>query len=253
VRRTSAASVGDLLLTATITPNASVGNLRVIDPAARKEQYLAGFRFALGAKTPTLRNIVFAENSGADLADFHELAAGRDDVEVLSVAPARTAGNPGRGYLELMLVAAAVQASRVLLKDRSRPMWKVTGRYRLRNLEAIVANARPGADLYLNLRRYPYAWADMWVYGATARGLELLTAKADELREDQGDQPAEISLYALVREWARSGERIEMRLPFEPRMSGIRGFDSASYSSMRQRAKWMARSAVRRAIPGLWI
>jgi hypothetical protein len=246
-------SVGDLLLTATITPHASVGNLVVIDPAERKGQYLAGLRFALRARTSAIRNVVFAENSGADLSDFHALAAGQVDVEVLSVAAAPCTGNPGRGYLELTLVAAAARSSEVLLKDRSIPMWKVTGRYQLRNLDAIVSRARPGADLYMNLRRYPHAWADMWMYGTTAHGLDLLTANADELREDRHAQPAEVGLYALVREWANGGERIEMRLPFEPRMSGIRGFDAASYSSPLQRAKWVARATVRRALPALWI
>ena len=68
---------GALLLTATITPQAGVPNLRVTDPGQRRAEYLSSLAFAITLDPKVVTSIVFAENSGADLSDFKSLAERR--------------------------------------------------------------------------------------------------------------------------------------------------------------------------------
>ena len=79
---------GALLLTATITPQAGVPNLRVTDPGQRRAEYLSSLAFAITLDPKVVTSIVFAENSGADLSDFKSLAERDARVQLLNLSPA---------------------------------------------------------------------------------------------------------------------------------------------------------------------
>ena len=239
-----------VLLTATIMPARNSDNLIIKDPTERLSQYIQGFSSALSMSRSVVRGVIFAENSGADLGVFAELASGREDVELLSYNSTGD-GSEGRGYLETRLVIDAMRDSKILASQPT-VIWKVTGRYRVRNLIRLMQRVPPSKDLYFNLRRWPYEWADMWVYGATLPGLALLEKTLEPLRQDRG-QPAELALFKVLRNLEQSGEPISLRFPVEPRISGIRGFDGKSYDSPSQVAKWAIRSVARRVAGGLWI
>jgi hypothetical protein len=239
------------LLTATVTPHPGVRNLAIVAPEERFREYQRTLEFVAGLPRSVVAGVVFAENSGADLNAMKAVLKGRPHVELLSLQPRGVLSEPGRGYLETQLVADAFRASE-LIRDIDNPLvWKMTGRYQVRNIARIVAHSPTGMDLYFNLRRYPQRWADMWVYGTTRRGIALLSTSVERLREVGAS--AEREMYTIVSELSERGERVSTRLPFEPRIAGIRGYDGMSYGAPRQRAKWLARAIGRRVLPQLYI
>ena len=237
-----------LLLTATIHPFASLDQLVIRDPQERRHEYLAAYEAALPHVGHAVDGLVFAENSGADLSEFESLAAADPRVEVLSLPTRDGETGTGRAWFETLLVSDAFERSRLL----SRPdatAWKLTGRYQLLNLEQLVEAGPHGHDLVMNLRRYPERWADMWLYAATARGAQLLVDHVDELRYDG----AERALYDIALELKAEGHDVVHRLALEPRFSGRRGWDGASYENLPQRSKHLLRAACKRLAPNLWI
>jgi hypothetical protein len=242
---------GALLLTATITPQPGVPHLLVTDAGQRLQEYLNSLAFSLTLDRNIITSIVFAENSGADLSAFKSLAERDDRVELLSVEPRPIEASWGRGYMETCLVVDAAKASQRLLTSTDY-VWKTTGRYIVHNAARIVAKAQPGKDLYVNLRTYPHPWADMWVYGSSRRGLALLEESLPELLAPPY-LPAEQRLYGIVRDLMERGEKIQPRLNIEPFITGIRGWDGRPYNSLRQRAKWVMRSATKALAPSIWI
>lgn len=238
-----------VLVTATIHPKAGQEGLVVNDPDDRLRQYLWAFEFYL--QLPV--RVVLAENSGADLTSFREMArrAGRQhDVELLALT---TEWQPemGRGFAETLLVGSAMEqaASLGLPGDMA---WKVTGRYRFKNLIKIIEDA-PVADLYMNLRRFPSPWADMWVYGITKRGWALLEPHLSELRSDVRPGPAEFAMYDVVSALSDHDRSVVPRLKREPRISGVRGFDGRQYGDLRQTGKYLLRATMKRVLPSVWI
>jgi hypothetical protein len=240
-----------MLMTATIHPHSGVSNLRVTDPAVRMAEYLSSLRFALTLPRSSVNGVVLAENSGADLTPMRELVGDRDDVELLSLPGSDAASGAGRGWLETQLVDQAVRGSELVGASSDPLVWKTTGRYQVRNLPRLVATARPGGDLYFNLRRHPEHWADMWVYGVTPHGMSLLAEQGHRLRDDDG--PAERTMYDVVTELAASGARVSTRFGVEPRISGVRGHDGRSFAAPSQQAKYAVRSVARRVAPSVWI
>jgi hypothetical protein len=178
------------------------------------------------------------------LSEFRRLGS---RLEVLQLG---SGGEPtlGRGFLETRLVIDAAQCSEEISRAHGH-FWKTTGRYIVHNMAHLVAKAQPGRDLYFNLRRHPELWADMWVYGASVRGMSLLEPNLGALVEE----PAERSMYGMVMSLAEAGAAVSLRLPVEPRLSGTRGWDGRPYGDARQRAKWIIRSAARVLAPHLWL
>jgi hypothetical protein len=251
VNPTTAPTCRVLLLTATVTPQRGVMNLTVREPEERRREYEAVLLRALSLVPSAFAGVVLAENSGADLTRFEELAGGRR-VEVLPVPAWDGAGNPGRGFLETHLVQEAVRRSRLIDELEPDVIWKMTGRYWVTNMARLVTSVQPGQDLYVNLRSRPSPWADMWVYGVTPEGLSRLGQHVDRLWE-RDDRPAERELFTVVTELAGQGVKVVPRFGVEPRIEGRRGFDSVSYSSPAQRAKWLLRTVAKRVAPRLWI
>ncbi len=240
-----------LLLTATVHPHPGVANLRVVDPAARMQEYLSSLRFALSLPRSSVNGIILAENSGADLGPLRDAVGDRDDVELLPVLATGAETSPGRGWLETRLVADAVATS-TLVRESSDPIiWKCTGRYQVRNLAAVVAAAAPAQDLWFNVRRHPERWADLWVYGATPAGIAELSHQIHRMREDDG--PTERAMFDILHDLRSTGTRVSMRFGVEPRIVGVRGHDGRSYDDPVQRAKWAVRSVARRVAPRFWI
>src|SRR6202012_4918185 len=81
----------------------------------------------------------------------------------------------GRGYGETKLMDYAMSHSETLsqLQEDDR-VWKMTGRYVLQNLPALIAGAPDRYDLYCDLKNRPMHWFDMRVYSFTRPGYERL-------------------------------------------------------------------------------
>ncbi len=139
--------------------------------------------------------------------------------------------------------------------DDAESIWKITGRYTVKNLTRLIATA-PRTDLYINLRRRPRLWCDTYAYAFTRGGhkrhlLPLTGALVNDWEKTQ--RPTEIFMATKVEEWIRAGADVVPRFRYEPRVDGVRGYDRASYGGARQRTKYAARTVARRLAPALWI
>lgn len=242
-----------LLMTATVSPDPNVSSrLAVLDPDDRRRQYEEALRFYAGSASGHLDGIVLAENSGADLSSFSSLVPEGLPLELVNVPPATTAPGTRRGYLEMVLVDSAFASSRQLAQPGAVAV-KVTGRYRVDNLPAVMGSMDPRQDLGFNLRRYPKPWADMWVFFASQAGIAALRPQLPVINRPEPGGSAELSMYRVLHRLHDEGVAVQRRFGVEPRLSGTRGFDAASYDSPAQRIKWRTRTLVRRVLPRLWI
>jgi hypothetical protein len=242
-----------LLMTATVVPDPNVSSrLAVLDPDDRRRQYEAALSFYARLGAGHLDGIVLAENSGADLSSFAALVPDSLPLELVSIPPATTAPKTRRGYLEMVLVSSAF-ASSTLLNQPGATAVKVTGRYRVDNLVSVMGSMDASQELGFNLRRYPKPWADMWVFFATQAGMEALRPQLPVINEVEPGGSAELSMFRVLEHLHAEGVAVQRRFGVEPRLSGTRGFDGASYDSPVQRVKWTTRTLARRVVPQLWI
>ena len=242
-----------LLMTATVVPEPNVsGRLAVLDPVDRRRQYEEALRSYAHRADGQLDGIVLAENSGADLSGFAEAVPPSVPLELLSIPAAPSTPGSRRGYLEMALVADAFVASD-LLRQPGAVGVKVTGRYQVENLGAVVRSMDPDQDLGFNLRRYPKPWADMWVFFANQHGMAALRPHLPAVGVTEPGGSAERSMFRIVNELHDQGVPVQRRFGVEPRLSGTRGFDGMRYDSPSQRVKWTTRTLARRVVPDLWI
>lgn len=242
-----------LLMTATVVPEPNVsGQLAVLDPADRRRQYKDALRSYAAQADGNLDGIVLVENSGADLDGFASVVPPSLPLELLSVPAAPSAPGTRRGYLEMVMVADAF-ASSTLLDQPGAVGVKVTGRYRVENLGAVLRSMDPHQDLGFNLRRYPKPWADMWVFFANQAGIAAVRPHLPAVNAVEPGGSAELSMFRIVNDLHDQGVAVQRRFGVEPRLSGTRGVDAARYEGPVQRAKWATRYAARRLAPQLWI
>lgn len=118
-----------IVLTATIIPN--VPGAASVDPASRLAEYLQVLQFC-----QRIAPVIFLENSGYPLERHAEFAAS-PRLRIHRFAPS---ANPerGKGYQEFEMIDAW------LAREPQPPgrWFKLTGRYQLRNLAALLAECR---------------------------------------------------------------------------------------------------------------
>ncbi len=115
-----------VVLTGTITPSPGALVSRS-DPALRRADYLNAFKFWLDHPDSRFRRILFAENSGADLAEFRTLAdqSGKE-VEIIQIPPNPPPPRKHYGYSELQMIDLVLAKSK--LRKKTTHMIKATGR-----------------------------------------------------------------------------------------------------------------------------
>ena len=121
------------------------------DPEARKQDYLSAFRFWISLNCDA--DIVFCENSNADLSSFREVVArysGKTAVRLLSFAGNDGAQMKGKGYGEIEMLRYAFDVIPELKNYRY--VLKVSGRYLVKNGADIVDQiGRMSADLICDI------------------------------------------------------------------------------------------------------
>lgn len=252
-----------LILTATIAPPAGVPALTRIDPNLRRRDYLQAFEFYLKVPTGILGRIVFAENSGADLADFRRLGerwGGGKEVLVTGHDGLDHPPTYGRGYGEMKLVDRIMTGfAPVADLPTDARIWKGTGRYRLSNIADLIGSAPPRYDLYCDLKDRPQPWFDMRFFSFSPAGYRrFFLGRYHDLREDippppgqHGNNPEAVLRGAMTPHLRTPG--IFPRFKVEPFVDGVRGWDNRSYVSGKNLAKYYVRSAARVVAPRLWI
>lgn len=245
-----------LLMTATITPDNSPELART-DPALRLHDYRQALSFyldrlGLGTQDKAIDGIVFVENSDSDVSTLQALAAERgagDRVEFIANYGKHSYPGRDRSFGEFRLLDHAMATSRLVAAAGDRAVvWKITGRYRVRNLARMIATAPVRFDLYCDVRNRPIVWLDLRFMAWTSAGYDrLLRGIAERL----GTEPREPAMHRYVTGLA--DRTVVMRYRTEPSVDGVRGWDNRHYSQGRARLKFWLRATARKLLPFLWI
>lgn len=249
-------SSGVLLLTATVRPPAGVRQLARTDPAARLGDYqrALGFYLSLLARG-ALSGIVFGDNSASDLSTLQAMARAcglSSRTEFLSFDDQAYPPSHGRGFGEFRLVDLLMERSALIGQLSAQAViWKVTGRYVVRNLVQLMASRPPTADLYCHCRNIPQRWVDLYMLAWTKRSYErVLRGISEHLKEDQTGRSAEVMFRDVVdHNCARAA--IVRRFTVPPKVEGFRGFDNRPYEDSK--SKYLVRHLSARVMPWLWV
>jgi hypothetical protein len=241
-----------LLLTAPVSPPANPPRLKRVDPLQRLNDYLWALRFYVGLPTSAVDRILFIENSEYDLTPLRRMvdeAGATERVEFLSFNGLDHPPRYGRGYGEFKLLDYAMDHARFLTTaSPDERLWKVTGRYCVRNLVKMINKAPAGFDLYCDVRDKPIPWVDLRVIAATPGGYrKYLTNLYKDLCEDFWHKAPERIIRPWVADWVAKSEpgRVVTRFTVEPYVAGIRGLDGRSYVTGSNLVKYWLRAAER--------
>jgi hypothetical protein len=241
-----------LLMTATITPN-NARNLLRTDPITRLKDYYDALEFYLGFIGQSLHGIVFVENSSSDVSLLRRLVTERalsDRVEFLCNYGSYLYSEQGRAYGEFKLLDHAMSASK-LVRDAGTNgvVWKITGRYKVKNLASIIASAPSSFDAYVDMKDHPKRWLDTRLMAWTAAGYDrVFRGVADDLHAKTHE--------AVMRDYVpkrASDAHLVPRFRREPFIDGVRGWDNGNYSKGGQLIKCYVRSVGRVVAPWCWI
>jgi hypothetical protein len=244
------------LITSTIAPAPGSHLLAHADPQQRLQDYQQGLSFYCDRlQDGVFDAISYVDNSGYPLDSLREIAHARgveSRVEFISYRSDEAPGH-GRFYLEIRLIEHFMRNS-ALLRELDDPLvWKLSGRYRIVNIAALVRSSLAASpyDLCLNCRNYPLRWADFYVAAFSRRGWARLFA--DSLERYQGPVDGERILREQLESRNLSGLSIGQRFAVVPRIEGVRGYDGARYHGLRERLKYQARRALNLIAPAIWI
>ena len=242
-----------LVMTATITPPAGAPGLVRVDPALRLADYRSALEWYLGLMGRGLDRIVFAENSASDLAPLKAVCERADQdgqVEFFGFDGRDMPPAYGRCFGESVIldrVMAESASARAAGADTE--FWKITGRYKVLNLLAVMRARPAGAAFYCDLRDRGSPWADMRLMSWTREGFDaMLRGVGPLIREDLNrGRPGEETLHkVLTGRLARTRTVASFRR--EPLIDGVRAFDNRNWSQGRQRLVFLARDAQRRLL-----
>lgn len=243
-----------LLMTATIEPPIDAPLLTRRDVPTRVADYSRAFtHYCRRLGKSGYGQIVFVDNSGADLGFLREIAEANrvlDRVELVSFRNLEAGAT--RFYGECTLLRHGFQLSRSLRQaEPGAVVWKVTGRYIVDNLNRIIREAPAGRDLYVHCRNRPIRYVDFGLAGFAVNSAPAILDRilaADCVRSKD---------ESLIRELIDNGElaefEIEPRFADIPDFVGHRGSDNADYRGPYYRAKYALRSIANRFLPSLWL
>jgi hypothetical protein len=259
-----------LLLTATITPKPGVPNLSRVNPQLRLQDYQRALEFYLSMVNVCCEGIVFAENSNSDVSNLQQLVSQyglSDRVEFLVFDGLDYPSHYDRGYGEFKLIDHAMSHSKMIRKgdesqdqsgDERTVIWKITGRYIVKNLIQIILCQPPHFDVYCNCRNYPKHWVDTYFIAWTSAAYETCFRDIyHRLKTNVPGIPAGLSGEELLRSWLdqkllREHMQFVRRFRVTPDIEGIRGADNRDYST-DDGWKIRLRATLNRTIPWLWI
>lgn len=247
-----------LVLTATIHVAKGLSDSPLADAAARERDYLDCMRFYLAQSR--VHQVVFVENSGADLRSFRELACPSSKrLELVSLDQNSFPPEFGKGYGEARLLDAALAASELL---RAAPAFmKATGRIRVRNIDELIEAVDPSSSGHFDVRDHD--WYRRLRLRASSHhadtrffvvGRDLFAAHFRCLHETHtiGTFSIEARYLTAIRAAQTAGFVVRDRFVVEPVYSGKAGHGK-NYDGLPERAKRGLRSLSRRWLPELKI
>lgn len=253
-----------LLLTATIVPTARGNVTRRSEPAIRRTDYENTLRFYLNLSNNTFDQIIFCENSGADLTSLKLIVKNENPygVDVLfhsSIADC----NPeyGKGHSELQMMDR-VFIDFIEQDNGSRVYWKLTGRIKIKNIERLLIKAPKQFEFYIDMRLVPKwltffgndHWADTRIIGFTQEGYRKhLLNKKSIVGTPGNSYIVEYALFQDLMNSYLSGEPLIPRFNIQPVMVGVGAESLKNYNDIPSRLKNFIRSLTRIVFPKLWL
>lgn len=243
------------LITSTIAPSSGVMALQRTNVTERLGDYEVAFdHYCAALKDGVFDQMVYVDNSGHDISSLEAVARTHGVshlVEFISYVSSTPPGN-NRLFLELNLIDHFVDASKFLASHPKAKVWKITGRYLIRNIADIVsACARAPGDLHINFRNHPYKVVDFYLVGFTLKAYKQLFRQ--QIHKFEGAVDGEIILRQLLDSTPATALAMSRRLPVTPRILGVRGFDGARYGGAKDNVKYLVRAFASRFLPALWI
>ena len=243
-----------LLITSTIAPSKDTFQLVVLDAEERFRQYLSAFRFYVSLLAAgVFDKIVYMDNSGYPLDALEKVARESgvaDSVEFLSCVQ-KFPGKNSRYFLEMKLIDRAMAESKFLNFDRDAIIWKVTGRYIIRNAATLVASWPKGADLYIHHRNVPYPVVDFYFFGFVRQTYDRHIGSGIE--QFEGPEDGEKILRRRIDAGDFQDVVIHKRFIATPRLEGMRGYNGTSYGGPSYFLRYMIRAVANRLSPNWWI
>ena len=245
-----------LLITSTIAPAADTFALKVVNSRSRLDDYKRAFLFYCQVlKMGVYDRIVYVDNSGHPLDELQEIAVkeGVDSqIEFISYQSSVDPKINSRFYLEINLIDYFYKNSNLLKNYPDSIIWKVTGRYLIKNISKIIsASNDANYDLYINCRNHPYKVVDFYLVGMSATAYS--TIFSNNLALYKGTTDGEIILREYVDQIDKSQLNILTRFPVVPRILGTRGFDGNKYGGAKDLTKFYFRSILNVLMPSLWL
>lgn len=241
-----------LLMTATVTPR-QTSDLTRTDPTLRLSDYQRALKYYLKLVDTTLHGIVFVENSNSNVVSLKDMTreSGKvDRVEFLCNYGDHSYSDKGRAFGEFKLLDHAMAESSMIRAAHDQAViWKITGRYIVKNLRAVIARSPDQFDAYFDMKDRPLRWMDMRLMAWTPAGYDrIFRGVADELQSRLN----EWTMREFVPKRAPEALLVQ-RFRNEPLVDGIRGYDNRNYSKGRNLLKFCIRSASRAIAPWYWI
>lgn len=201
-----------IILTGTIIPNSV--HTSHIDPLSRLDDYMTALQFYCEALSHD--DIYFIENSEFDLSShkqFTELQS-KNHFKVIRY-PKSTEYNKGKGYQEFEMVQKAVED----LRKQYNFFIKITGRYRITNIQKLIKNLYSG--YYIDLRKY-WKISEVYLLAFDIDAFERCIKDAYKTVYDEAGIYIESILYAKIKE-----SNYKTRLfPSTPVLAGVSGSNS---------------------------
>jgi hypothetical protein len=245
-----------VLLTATVTPPQGAAQLARTDPRVRLADYANALEFYLKhLKKGSISGLIFSDNSNSNIDVLHDMVEKYDvtnQVEFISYPGLDYSPSFGRGYGEFKMVDYVMEHSKLISQlPGSANIWKITGRYILKNLTEVIKSKPQNIDFYCNCRNIPKYWIDLYVLCWNKSAYELIIKNiCEDIKEGSIPGSAEIA-FRRVLDQTKFDVSIAKRFKTIPLLQGHRGVDNKSYADMG--LKLILRKSALRIAPWLWI
>lgn len=243
-----------LLMTGTIQPQPGARELSRVNVDDRIADYRKGLAFNMDLlRSGDISELVFVENSGAGMSAFEPdvHASGLEDrIELISYDANQPEGET-RFLGECKLLQHAFATSRLIRDSIAEQVWKVTGRYIVRNLGTILRKSDPKGDMSVHCRDYPMRFVDFGIAGFRRETASTILHRI--LDRVSGRAVDERIIRDMMDDGSFQDMTVRPRLARVPNFIGVRGVDNASYGGLRYRLLYHARSMTNAVLPSVWI
>lgn len=247
-----------LLLTGTIQVAAGLPDSPLNDPHQRERDYLDSLRFYLAQ--PKVSQVVFVENSGADLRRFRDLDVPRNvRLEIVSLDQNVFPSEFGKGFGEATLMDSVLTHSELLAAAPA--FIKATGRLLVRNVSELLGTIDVECSGHFDVRDHDI-YRRLRLPGSGHHAdtrffvvhKQLFDAHFRRLHANHtsGTFSLEASYLRAIRSARSAGWNVRDRFFVEPQYGGVAGHGK-NYDGLTERAKRQLRNLTRRLLPDLKI